>query len=66
MSGHSKWYETLKKWFRKKVRTEVGAWERARARVCVKTSKNSNVCISGITQPIELKFSKVKVSLSSV
>ena len=25
-------------------------------RACFKTSKNSNVCISGITQPIELKF----------
>ena len=25
-------------------------------RACVKTSKNSNVCISGISQLIELKF----------
>ena len=25
-------------------------------RACVKTPKNSNVCIPGITQPIEMKF----------
>ena len=35
-------------------------------RAYVKTSKNSNVCISGITQLIELKFGKAKVSLSSL
>ena len=39
-------------------------------RACIKTSKNLNIYISGITQPIELKFGKyegkVKVFLSSV
>ena len=33
------------KWFRKNVRMDV--------RACVKTLKNSNVCISGITRTIE-------------
>ena len=33
---------------------KISEWNSVRA--CVKTSKNSNVCILTITQPIELKF----------
>ena len=46
--------------FRKNVRTDVCecvcACVRAHAGVCFTTSENSSFCISGIAQPIELKF----------
>ena len=45
-----------KKWYRKNVQMNVCACLCMCVRTCVRTSENSNICISGITQPVELKF----------